>query len=1347
MSDKWSDSFLIERDPKSWTTPDGFPKHFRPQEMFVQDAANGLEVVLVDCSSRPSVADMRKAWEKRRAGRASPVLVVAGYPGTDGPQLAICGPVGDQPAVHLDLAVDRGERLADLALSERTHHAATRFLLAALPELESDLPGLRNVGLLATQELRAGVPEREDWSQACKRAASLMSSRGKDLVQGLGFGVDTLATNASMLTVGGSRRVVAVFLDEGETFDAPAQRFGTTPVSHALAVAEQQNAPWVVLTRGSEIRLYAARPDTGVGRKGRAETFVEANLALLPSDRAGYLQLLFSSEALAENGTIEEILGDSERFAAELAVRLRQRIYFDTVPTLATAIADRMTDDPTEDDLADAYERVMVILFRLLFLAYAEDKDLLPYRTNSRYADHSLSRIVQRLVEDHRAERLTFDEGASDLWEDVTQLWRAVDKGRSSWGVPAYNGGLFSDDPEVSASGASLYDLDLTDAEFGPALAAMLIDQGPEGAGPVDFRSLSVREFGTIYEGLLESQLSVAPSDLSVDKDGNYVPSKKGDTVLVEEGAVYFHNRSGERKSTGSYFTKPFAVEHLLDHALEPALADHLARLDELDAAGDEAALADAFFDFKCADIAMGSAHFLVAAVDRIERRLSDWIALHPVPTVSAELDRLRTAAYEALGDLGDGIEIESSSLLRRQVARRCIYGVDYNTVAVDLARLAVWIHTFVPGLPLSFLDHNLVCGDSLTGVGTLEEVVQLLDPDADAGANNLFRDQIEDFLSAADKSLSRLAVVAGASATEIAEARTAHLEAVRAVEPATHLFDLVTAHRANQVSTPVNLDPDSLKRQWETLDPDLIDRMSPIHFPTVFPEIFLRSRPGFDCIVGNPPWEKLLVDERQFWSLRFPGIRSLPVNKLNSEIKSLSKYRGDLANAFLEERRRVDEIRETLLRGNYRDLGRGHPDLYKAFSWRFLDLLTDGGRLGVVLPRSALSSAGSASWREAVMRDGAFEDVTLTVNRGGWVFDDAEPRYTIAFICLKKGLGDDETAACSLRGPYSSIVDYRKGLSEPSIQIAAKQVQSWTKTHAFPMIENEGMYRTFLRMRESPSLDSHPTLRFLPVQGDLNATGGKKLMNYSQQGWPVYKGASFNIWSPDTGVYYAHAQEHVVVPALFTRRLKSARRANSAFSRFPAPYLQDVETLPCVNPRIAYRRIARSTDTRTVIACLVPPHVILTDKAAYLVNQPEADGIPDCLKEAFLLGVLSSMVLDWYARRVVEVQLDFHVIESFPIPLADLQNDSLAARVAVLASSLAAVDPRFADWAANVRVSTQTMSEAGHAEMIAELDATVALLYGLDEQDLEVIYTTFHEGADYSDRLAAVIEHHRRLS
>jgi hypothetical protein len=845
----WFDEFLSDREPRRWQAGDGMPASIKAGQVFLQEADFGLEVAVAEAARRPTSAEMRRTWRTRQGGRPSPVLLVVGYPGPDGTLVALCGPAGEDPPAHFDLGPSHVERLAATALAEPTRHAAQRCLLRMLPEVDSQLPGLVNGGLLATQELRLGVPQRSDWSTAGKAALPALKKRGRPLVEALGFTVAQLGANTSVLMAGAERRAVAVFLDEGETFDAPGARFeGVSPVSHALAVADREHLSWVVLTRASEIRLYAARPDTGVGRRGPSQTFIEVNVALLPDISAGYLHLLFSAEALADGGTFEQILASSADFAADLASRLRERVYQEAVPALAEAVAARLDPDPNESVLAGAYDQTLNILFRLLFVAYGEDKDLLPYDTNSRYADHSLKRIARRLGDDINHSTLAFDEAAADLWEDVVQIWHAVDHGNKGWGVPAYNGGLFSDDPAINPAGAALANLRLTNTEFGPVLAALLVDTSDtEGTvGPVDFRSLSVREFGTIYEGLLESELSVAPTDLAVDGKGNYVPATGRQKPTVSAGTVYLHNRSGARKATGSYFTKPFAVEHLLDHALEPALADHLATIrDHLDA-GDDAAAAAAFFDFRCADLAMGSGHFLVAAVDRIEARLAAFLALNPIPAVTAELDRLRTVAYKALGDLAEGHEIETAALLRRQIGRRCIYGVDRNGIAVELARLAIWIHTFVPGLPLSFLDHNLVVGDSLTGIGTIEEALTALgSDDARTGTMNLMRTEIEAFLGRASTALRRLATITDATVADVKAARSAHLEAAEKVAPATALFDLLVAARLGEADAPLSVQEDSVVRDATSAGAHAIaGQLGALHFPVAFP--------GSSC--GNAP-------------------------------------------------------------------------------------------------------------------------------------------------------------------------------------------------------------------------------------------------------------------------------------------------------------------------------------------------------------------------------------------------------------------------------------------------------------------------------------------------------------
>ena len=709
--------------------------------------------------------------------------------------------------------------------------------------------------------------------------------------------------------------------------------------------------------------------------------------------------------------------------------------------------------DLSEVHLADAYEQVMVILFRLLFVAYAEDKDLLPYRTNGRYADHSLSRVARQLAEDRRRGRYSYDERASDLWDDVNQLWDAVNHGNRDWGVPAYNGGLFSADSEVSLSGAAIADIRLTNAEFGPALSAVLVDEGPEGLGPVDFRSLSVREFGTIYEGLLESKLSVAQDDLAVKVvkgKEQYVPAADDDDVEVEAGAVYFHNRSGVRKATGSYFTKPFAVEHLLDNALEPALDDHIARLDELRERGDDAALAETFFDFRCADIAMGSAHFLVAAVDRIEARLSAWLTLHPVPAVTAELNRLRETALEALGELANGVEIESSSLLRRQVARHCVYGVDKNRVAVELARLAIWVHTFVPGLPLSFLDHNLVQGDSLTGVASAGEAAAAVTPKGSKASPSLFVHQLETLLENCQEPLARLGRLNDADKSEIDAARAAHAQAREAVLPADAVFDVATAVRAGAIEIQRDFDftPEKVAvLADESAVRDAVQRLTPVHYPTAWPEVFARGeRSGFDCLLGNPPWEKVVVDREVWWGMHLPGVRSLPVAKRRARIDALEAQRPDLSAEFEGERERAEALK-LVLRATFPNLGSGQTDLYKAFSWANLTLCRDGGKIGMVLPRSAVSDAGMANWRTEIVEasDGAeiprggsaqptadigghgyqpqglgvrgrpqllhrgvagghpLLSVVTCLNTRQWAFDGVDGRYTVALVAAHK--------------------------------------------------------------------------------------------------------------------------------------------------------------------------------------------------------------------------------------------------------------------------------------------------------------------------------------------------------
>ena len=790
-------------------------------------------------------------------------------------------------------------------------------------------------------------------------------------------------------------------------------------------------------------------------------------------------------------------------------------------------------------------------------------------------------------------------------------------------------------------------------------------------------------------------------------------------------------------------------MDHLISHSVDQTLEDHLDRVRERLDAGKHADAAEMLFDFRVADIAMGSGHFLTAVVDRLEARYSNFLAGNPIPEVSQELDLLRQTANEALGQLADTVEIENSSLLRRLIARRCVYGVDVNPLSVELARVGMWIHTFVPGLPLSFLDHNLAVGNSLTGIGTIEEAIEVLSNSGSYKSLSLFDDPLREALQEAEEPLRRLARITDATTTDIRLAREAAAEAEEAVAPVTALFDRLVAARIGEAELPTILSADQLFELGtdHTLESSRIrniaEEMQALHFPVAFPEVFLRDRPGFDALVGNPPWEEATVEKLGFWTLRFPGLKSLTQPRQRSEIRRLEGERPDIAAEYEEAVADAERLRLLLLSGPYPGMGTGDPDLYKAFSWRFWNLVRPDGAVGIVLPRSALSASGSEPWRQAVLDGGTFDNVTFLLNTRGWVFDEAEHRYTIGLVAIRKG--EDHAGTLRLRGPYPARERYDAAVGEDPAEFTTEAFRTWTATASFPLLPSPEAAEVFAKLRAYPRLDDDSGEWLARPIAELHATNDKKHMILQEEppadAWPVYKGASFDLWNPDTGEYYAWADPGYITEFLQAKRRNQHRYAKSPFSLLPPELINDADTLPCLQPRIAFRDISRATDTRTVRAALVPGELVISNTAPYLL-WPAGD----TTDEAYLLGILASIPLDWYARRFVENHLNFHILNAFPIPRPE-REDPLRQEVVEICGRLAAVDERFSEWAEKVGVTAGSVGADERDDLIARLDAAVALLYGLDEPDLHVIYSTFHEGRNYEPRLAAVVEHHRQLS
>jgi hypothetical protein len=557
----------------------------------------------------------------------------------------------------------------------------------------------------------------------------------------------------------------------------------------------------------------------------------------------------------------------------------------------------------SDELLSDIYHESLSLMYRLLFLFYAESRDLLPM-DNELYRDtYSLESIRDDItsVHDDPDPKRFFGKGSTDLWGRLKELFAFVQKGWRNI-IPAYNGGLF--DPELHPF--------LERFKVGDYHVARAIDllsrtqprsrQGNgEGRKKVTYRDLDVRHLGSIYEGLLEYSAHIATQDLVVIKRGSgdrsyeeYVPASelkpderqqltvwqaavddnqdnpgvpRGCRVMGrKESGRYFlvyGGKESKRKSSGSYYTPDYIVQYIVEDTL-----GYLVRGENRDADKKNVPLtSDEILQLKVLDPAMGSGHFLVAA--------TEYLALaYAAARIRESKDR-----SSVMGD-------EDFIRYKRVVAERCIYGVDANPMAVELAKLSIWLFTMDRGRPLSFLNHHLKCGNALLGawVENLGRLPAQNGSSAKSGQNgqgNLFEQQFKSRLPVMIKDLFGIMQQETLTYADI-QAKNALDNAVEQLKrPFTNIADLWVATLFGEQIR----DYDALLSRITSAT----DRISPaaklrrfFHWELAFPEVFFdqqgawRADPGFSACIGNPPYvrvELLDNDEKRFLKQSFRTI------------------------------------------------------------------------------------------------------------------------------------------------------------------------------------------------------------------------------------------------------------------------------------------------------------------------------------------------------------------------------------------------------------------------------------------------------------------------------------------
>jgi type II restriction/modification system DNA methylase subunit YeeA len=714
---------------------------------------------------------------------------------------------------------------------------------------------------------------------------------------------------------------------------------------------QETPARWAVLTDGKKWRLYYGPTSH------RLDSYYEVDLPTVLEkgdlEDFKYFYLFFRHGAFLEDAGgdcfLDDVYDESNVFAQDLGEDLQDNIY-EAIKILSEGYLQYPDNDLDEGDLDLVHDSSLIYLYRLIFVLYAEaeGRDLLDTDNEIYEESYSLNSLKQEVAKELDSGDPKYRDWQDDLSSRLDELFELIDQGSKSRGIPeedlhipAYNGGLFRTDPDEDDSPEAKF---LAEHTVGDAYLARVVElltrsRQPNGGGKifVDYSSLDVRHLGSIYEGLLEYQLHVADGPLTVD-DGEYVETKEGDDVVVEAGEVYLTTGSGERKATGSYYTPEYVVEYIVDETLGPLVGNIREDLvgqttyrkgdDEAGAFADE--FAERVFDLKILDPAMGSGHFLTSAVDYLAREIID--------------AQERQAAQQGVETVDEERDINWA---RRKVAQRCIYGVDLNPLATELAKVSLWLRTLAAEQPLAFLDHHLKTGNSLVG-SDIEDVLANGDGDeTNDGQLTLEQSFAHTRQQALEHVMDRFQSLLAIDNETLADAKEMEdvYDTVRDDLLYQHLLAMANVHTAERFGLDVPSDAD--KRMAEALR---ADSWSDIE--------------GQDWFTSA---QAMAADERFFhWELEFP----VAFYNEDGERKPDAGFDAVIGNPPYFRMNTLSETDNDALRASYPQTYQGGADILTLFLTKGIDIARTGGKLGYIITRYFLESTTAESTREYILQN-----------------------------------------------------------------------------------------------------------------------------------------------------------------------------------------------------------------------------------------------------------------------------------------------------------------------------------------------------------------------------------------
>ena len=1150
---------------------------------------------------------------------------------------------------------------------------------------------------------------------------------------------------------------------------------------------------WGILTNGAVWRLYdhRARP--------RASGYFEADLSeILKSgneDSLRLFHLLFRRDSFThKDGAtatfLEQALAEGKRYEQQVAQDLSGVVFESAFPKLVEAMANA-----TGATLPQVRQAALIFLYRLLFLLYAEDRNLLPVN-DSRYDDYGLRKRVRDDVARRMADGDTFSASATHYYDRLMTLFRLVDQGDPSIGLPPYNGGLFG-----SAAAPLLQQVRLADATIAPILYDLSHGREHGGSGRrfVNYRDMSVQQLGSIYERLLERE-----------------PVRDGD------GKIFIRPNPYARKDSGSFFTPQELVDLIVDRTLKPLAEERLKafenkaaelKSDRRPKAQRKTELlkldpAEAVLNLKVLDPAMGSGHFLVTAVDFLSDTIADLIEYVPVVPewldgdyVSPLVNRVAAIRREILQRAKesnwvlDEAQLTDQAIISRMVLKRCIYGVDKNPLTVELAKVSLWLHSFTAGAPLSFLDHHLRCGDSLIGLRVLEasdylrETAGLFLSSAIAGAE------------AAAKGMQHIEELSDADIGEVRESTRLFEGVDEMTAELRRLLDFLCSFRwltagmkkkermafeTTQLIEPIGRVPDQAYRLLAN-GPKAVNVVSPgdaeahlpgfkalwdrarsiavrehfLHWEVAFPGVWrhwqnIHPEGGFDAVIGNPPWDRIKLQEVEWFASRSPELALAPTAAARrTGIQKLRDQGVPLAAEFDAAKRRADKLAQLIrASGHYPLLGGGDVNLYSLFVERAMTLIKPSGLVGLLTPSGVYADKTAARFFRSVSTSGRvgglfdfenkkifFKDIHASFKFCALIFGGEKRRFDETrcafFLHDTKTVNDPDRCFPLAPADFARVnpntgtapvfrtrrdAETTRGIYErhPVLVdrsgVEVRRVWSVRHHRQFDMTNDSYLFRTAVQLESEG---------FYPVELNRWRKGDELYL-------PLYQGLM-------VGNFDHRAGSVLINPAnvhnpYVSKRTTGKEHAEPGFLPgvvYWVPADRVSRTFPhSMGWTLVYRRITRPTDVRTTVATIIPWNGVSYTLPMLL---PIGDTFP-ASAAACLLSTLTSFCFDYIARQKLQgASMSLASLEQLPViapadydrPFgATTARDLVREHVLRLAYTAHDMAPFARDLGNHGPPFAWDEEERRHLR--ARLDALYFHLYGLSREDASYVLDTF---------------------